>query len=170
MHLLYVLPSTSTQERVNEAADCLERYASTKATELGSLAQQSLGVHVRCGEPGLEIAKLAAEVSADVVVVGTHRRPNLKHLILGSTAEHVMVEARCPVFVAGPRPAPKPSHLIVIEPPCPDCLASRSASQGRTWWCARHSEVHHLHGRHHYSYQREVPFEEHDSAITPTGV
>jgi hypothetical protein len=73
-------------------------------------------------------------------------------------------------MVAGPRPAPAPSHVIVIDPPCPDCVAARASSQGRTWWCARHSEHHHLRRHHRYSYQSHLPFAEHDSEVRATGV
>jgi nucleotide-binding universal stress UspA family protein len=170
MHLLQVLAAGANAEVTRDAAGCLERYASAKATELGGLARQSVGVHVRSGEAGREIAQFAHDVDADIVIVGTHRRPHLKQLLVGSTAEHVMGTATCPVFVAGPRPTPQPSHVIVIEAPCPDCVQTRQATQGGTWWCARHSEHHHLHHLHRYSYQSDWPFDTHDSAVSSTGV
>jgi nucleotide-binding universal stress UspA family protein len=170
MHLLHVLPSGAGADIIRETAGSLERYVSAKAKQLGGLARQSVGIHVRTGEPGHEIAQLASDVTADFIVVGTHRRPHIKQMLLGSTAEHVMATAECPVFVAGPRPLPKPSHIIVIEPPCPDCVQTREATKGRSWWCARHSEHHHLHRLHRYSYQTELPFAEHDSEVSATGV
>jgi nucleotide-binding universal stress UspA family protein len=170
MHLVHVLSADQGPEKMRDAAAILQRYMTAKAKQLGGLARQRVGVHVRSGEAGQEIAQLAAEVSADLIVVGTHRRLHLKQLLLGSTAEHVMATAACPVFVAGPRPPPKASHVVVIDPPCPECVQARQATQGRTWWCARHSENHHLRQRHHYSYQTELPFAEHDSNVTSTGV
>jgi nucleotide-binding universal stress UspA family protein len=170
MHLVHVLASGADPDKTREAAGRLERYMAAKATQLGGLARQRVGVHVRTGEAGREIADLAREVNADLVIVGTHRRSHLKQLLLGSTAEHVMTTATCPVFVAGPRPTPQPSHVIVIEPPCPDCVQTRQTTQGATWWCARHSEPHHLRHLHRYSYQSEWPFETHDSQVSLTGV
>jgi nucleotide-binding universal stress UspA family protein len=170
LHLLQVLAPGATADVTREAAGCLQRYAAAKATELGGLAGQSVGVHIRSGDPGREIAQFANEVSADLIVVGTHRRPHLKQLLMGSTAEHVMATTTCPVFVAGPRPTPQPSHAIVIEPPCPDCVKTRQATQGQTWWCERHSTHHRLHHLHRYSYQTALPFAQHDSEITATGV
>jgi nucleotide-binding universal stress UspA family protein len=170
MHLVHVLPSSAVADEIREAAGSLERYVTAKAQQLGGLARQSVGIHVRSGQPGQEIAQLASDISADLIVVGTHHRPHLKQLLLGSTAEHVMATAQCPVFVAGPRPAPKPSHIIVIEPPCPDCIRKRQETRGASWWCARHSEHHHLHRRHFYSYRSELPFAEHDSEVSATGV
>jgi nucleotide-binding universal stress UspA family protein len=169
MHLLHVLPADAETDRIRETAGSLERYVSAKAKQLGRLARQSVGIHVLCGEAGHEIAQLANDVNADLIVVGTHRHTHLKQLLLGSTAEHVMATAQCPVFVAGPRPPQKPSHVIVIEPPCPDCVQTRMGTQGRSWWCARHSEPH-LHRMRRYSHQNGLPFASHDSAVTPTGV
>jgi len=169
MHLLHVLPAGAGPDQIREAAGSLERYVSAKAKQLGGLARQSVGIHVRSGAPGHEIAQLASDVNADLIVVGTHHRGHLKQLLLGSTAEHVMATAKCPVFVAGPRPAPKPSHVIVIEPPCTDCLQARQATQGRSWWCKRHSEHHHLHRLHRYSYQSELPFGQPDAEVNPSG-
>lgn len=170
MHLLHVLPPDATSDTIRETAGSLERYVSAKAKQLGGLARRSIGIHVRSGEAGREIAQLASDVDADLIVVGTHRRPLIKQFLLGSTAEHVMATAPCPVFVAGPRPTPKPSHVIVIDPPCPDCVQTRQATVGRAWWCSRHSEQHHLHRAHRYSYQSEFPYAEHDSEVSATGV
>ncbi|HEY4012862.1 MAG TPA: universal stress protein [Polyangiaceae bacterium] len=170
LHLIEVLAADAGPEHVKESAGVLERYASAKSNELGGSAQLDLGVHVRRGDVAREIAQLAHEVSADMIVLGTHRRPHLKDLFGGTTAEHVMASAPCPVFMAGPKPPPEASHVIVIEPACPDCLATRAASGGQQWWCARHSEPHHLHALHRYSYQSELPFEVHDSEVSPTGV
>lgn len=170
LHLIEVLAAEADPDHVKESAGVLERYAVAKSNELDATVRQNLGIHVRRGNVAREIAQLAHEVSADMIVMGTRRRPHLKQLFMGTTAEHIMAIASCPVFVAGPRPAPEPSHVIVIEPACPDCLQTRQASGGRQWWCPRHAETHHLHRLHRYSYQSELPFEEHDSEVSPTGI
>jgi hypothetical protein len=131
---------------------------------------QRAGIHVRRGDAAREIAQLGTDIGADVVIVGTHKAPQLKSLFVGSTAQRVMATATCPVLVAGPRPHLPPSHIIVIDPPCSDCLRERTATQGRAWWCARHSENHHLRRHHIYSYHSEIPMAEHDSEVVPTGV
>jgi nucleotide-binding universal stress UspA family protein len=170
MHLLHVLAAGANADATRETAGCLLRYTTAKSTELGGLAGQSVGVHVRAGQAGPELAQFAQEVNADLIIVGAHGRLHIKTLVLGSTAEHVLATATCPVFVAGPRPIPAPSHVIVIDPPCSDCVQARRSTAGRTWWCARHSERHHLHSAHRYSYQNELPFEGHDSEVVPTGI
>ncbi len=159
LHVLHV----STSEIKSETLGLLRHYVSEKATALGGATQQTFAVHVRKGEPAHEIAQLATDVSADVIVVGTHKAPHLKNLFVGSTAERVLASATCPVVVAGPRPTPQPSHVIVIEAACPDCVQARLQTGGRSWWCARHSEHHSVMRHHHvYSYDSGLPFADHD--------
>ena len=45
----------------------------------------------------------AAELAVDNIVVGTHGRTGISHLILGSVAETVVREAKVPVLVVGPK-------------------------------------------------------------------
>ncbi len=169
LHVGYVLPAHATADEAREELGLLELYVSEKAGALGGMDRQSTGVHVRSGDPARELAQLAADFHADVVVVGTHRTMTLRALIGGSTAERLMAATGCPVLVAGPRPKPEPEHVIVIEPPCPDCVRTRVDSLGASWWCERHSESHHLRQHHLYSYHRELSLRQHDSEVTPTG-
>jgi nucleotide-binding universal stress UspA family protein len=62
-----------------------------------------LETHVRSGPAAAEIVRLAEEVGADLVVVGTHGRTGIRRLVLGSVAEEVVRTAPCPVYVARPR-------------------------------------------------------------------
>lgn len=55
------------------------------------------GVQVREGHPAQEI--LSASEDHDLVVMGTHGRSGLEHLLLGSVTEKVIRHARCPVLV-----------------------------------------------------------------------
>ena len=45
------------------------------------------------------VTTLAAELEADLIVVGTHGRSGLTRLLLGSVAEGVVRQAPCPVLV-----------------------------------------------------------------------
>ena len=54
--------------------------------------------HVAEGPPALAIAEQARELGADLVVMGTHGRTGLRHLLLGSVAERTMRAAHCPVL------------------------------------------------------------------------
>lgn len=57
-------------------------------------------VHTRIltGSPSREIVRLAKEMKADLVVIGTHGRTGLRHVFLGSVAENVVRLAPCPVL------------------------------------------------------------------------
>lgn len=57
------------------------------------------GVFVRQGQPAHEIAACAAEWEADLIVLSTHGRTGLRHVLVGSVAENVVRYAPCPVLV-----------------------------------------------------------------------
>jgi nucleotide-binding universal stress UspA family protein len=169
LHVVHVMEGEPNAERAKQLANQLRVYLEEKVKALGGLELQAVGIHVRCGRPAREVAQLAKDVAADLIVVGTHKGPHLKQLLLGSVAERLLAAAPCPVFIAGPMPATAAdAHDPAIQPPCPDCVQSRQKSAGREWWCARHAE-HHAKA-HSYSFRRELPLRTHDSAVTPIGV
>lgn len=51
------------------------------------------------GEAAPEIVRYAREMSADLIVMGTHGRTGLDRLLMGSVAEKVLREAACSVLV-----------------------------------------------------------------------
>jgi universal stress protein A len=53
--------------------------------------------HLRSGEPAAEVNTMAGEIGADIIVIGTHGRTGLKHLLLGSVAESILKTADVPV-------------------------------------------------------------------------
>lgn len=103
--------------------------------------------HLRLAAPAEEVAQLAADVEADLVVVGSHGRRGIERLVLGSVAEGVVRLAPCPVLVARPK---RIVEVPRIEPPCPECLKARQAVDGATFRCAQHSE---RHGQRHTYHQ-----------------
>jgi nucleotide-binding universal stress UspA family protein len=54
------------------------------------------------GTPFIEINKRAEQIGADMIVLGTHGRTGLDHVLFGSTAEKVVRKAPCPVFTVRP--------------------------------------------------------------------
>jgi nucleotide-binding universal stress UspA family protein len=50
-----------------------------------------------------EIVKWAAELPADLIVIGTHGRSGFDRLFLGSVTERVLAKAPCPVLTIPPR-------------------------------------------------------------------
>jgi nucleotide-binding universal stress UspA family protein len=68
----------------------LERWAQ----EAGCPAETRL----LSGIPYIEIVKRAREIQADMIVISTHGRTGMKHLLIGSVAERVVRTASCPVL------------------------------------------------------------------------
>lgn len=60
---------------------------------------QGIKFEVRSGDPGSEIVGMAKELKAGLIVMPSHGRTGLKHLLLGSVAERVVRTATCPVLV-----------------------------------------------------------------------
>ena len=48
--------------------------------------------------PSDEILRVADEISSDLIVVGTHGRTGVAHLLMGSVAEQIVRRAKCPVM------------------------------------------------------------------------
>jgi nucleotide-binding universal stress UspA family protein len=88
------LPDTPArrEERYQQAQRRLTRIAG-KLNDHGMLTT----VEVRGGIAVDEIVKAAVDYGADLVVMGTHGRQGLQHLLVGSVAEQVIRRASCPV-------------------------------------------------------------------------
>ncbi|HEY5647978.1 MAG TPA: universal stress protein [Nitrospiria bacterium] len=69
---------------------------------------------VREGIPYSEILKAAEEADADLIILGTHGRTGLGHMLLGSVAERVVRRALCPVLTVRPKeiPAEKETETV----------------------------------------------------------
>ncbi|MEW6681342.1 MAG: universal stress protein [Nitrospirota bacterium] len=63
---------------------------------------------LREGMPVDELLKAAGETSADLIVIGTHGRTGLPHVLLGSVAERVVRGAGCPVLTVRPKSRARP--------------------------------------------------------------
>lgn len=59
------------------------------------------------GNAAHEIGCVARDQHCDLIVMGTHGRSGVKHLLLGSVAEQVIRRADCAVLTV--RPAPRPA-------------------------------------------------------------
>ena len=143
---------------VAEASEQLRTYADRKLQEFkshvdatgGKLFERAVS-HLRLESPAHEVAQLASDLEADLVVVGTHGRRGASRLLLGSVAEGVVRLSPCAVLVVRPRPEEKATSTAPsIEPPCPRCVERRSATAGKELWCEQHQE---RHGRRHTYHQ-----------------
>ena len=72
------------------------RLEEIAAGRLGDSVRHRLLVVV--GDPADEIVRAAETLSADLIVLATHGRSGVRHLLLGSVAEKVVRRATCPVL------------------------------------------------------------------------
>jgi len=142
LHLLHVLqpPAADPMATLHVARDVEQSKTQLKqlAHELPRSVKRVV-IHLRTGQAELEIAQLASDLGADLIVVGTHGYKGVDRVLLGSVAEQLIRNAPCPVFTYRPKTV-RPWERI--EPPCPDCIAVRQATGRATLWCQRHSEHH----------------------------
>ncbi|MCA8943734.1 MAG: universal stress protein [Planctomycetes bacterium] len=80
--------------------------------QLDDLAKEVTNVNVRTlirdGYASEELVEMADEEGCDLIVISTHGRSGIKHLLMGSTAERVVRKASCPVLtVRKPMPHPE---------------------------------------------------------------
>lgn len=82
----------------NVEAELHERAREVLAERVSAFDVPSENQHIAVGSPASEIRKYAEEVSADLIVIGTHSRHGLG-ILLGSTANGVLHGTSCDVMV-----------------------------------------------------------------------
>jgi len=53
---------------------------------------------IKTGKPFIEIIETAGELNVDLIIIATHGRSGMEHILFGSTAEKVVRKAPCPVL------------------------------------------------------------------------
>jgi universal stress protein A len=64
---------------------------------------------VRAGDPAKITVRLADELGVDLIVMATHGHKGLVRIVLGSVAESVLRDARCPVLTLRPAASAQPA-------------------------------------------------------------
>lgn len=89
-----------------EAREQLKAYVEQRLTDFVERADprraqaiERVVAHVRLDAPAEQIAELARELEAELVIVGTHGRKGLSRMVMGSVAEAVVRRAPCSVLV-----------------------------------------------------------------------
>jgi nucleotide-binding universal stress UspA family protein len=94
-----VLPASGMLQEMAEQTDALLARWKAEAVADGA-PRVSTGKAV--GEPASEIVAAAEDGKFDAIVVGTHGRTGLAHVLLGSVAERVVRRAPMPVVTVRP--------------------------------------------------------------------
>jgi nucleotide-binding universal stress UspA family protein len=107
LHLLHVVEAVVGGETLpwhlgpHEVERAIESSAWDDLRGLLSLDDQRrlhAEIALQWGTPFVEIVRYAKEYEIDLIAMGTHGRSGLKHLLMGSVAEHVVRSSPCPVL------------------------------------------------------------------------
>lgn len=120
LHLLHVLQNPlgagwAAEVYVPPPAEFFEQVERDARDHLAGLLtaeqQKKYRAEIACltGSPFLEIIQFAKEHGIDLIVMGTHGRGAVSHLLMGSVAERVVRKAPCPVLTIR-----HPEHAFVM--------------------------------------------------------
>lgn len=105
VHVADLLPPLIVEYTAIDLVDLEKRQRAHAHEELARFGALHLGTDmaiesvVLLGVAHTEIVKLARERQADLIVMATHGRGLVTHLLMGSTTERVLRQAPCPVMV-----------------------------------------------------------------------
>lgn len=120
LHVLHVVPDSMALPWATMAdglamADVQRQWEREAAERLERMvpADERRGrvdLVTRAGDPVRQIIGYAAEQNADLIVLGTHGRGPVAHMLMGSVAERVVRSAPCPVLTVR-----HPQHEFIDE-------------------------------------------------------
>jgi nucleotide-binding universal stress UspA family protein len=125
-HVWRTLPSSRFEayirrELAREAAQLLDEQVEKVESAGGTVS----GKHLKEGPKADEILSLAAELGADLIVIGARGQGAVGRLLLGSVAEGVVYHSRCPVLaVRGGDAGWPPARVIVGDDGSADARAA----------------------------------------------
>ena len=91
--MMYTMPIPSVHESLEAAEQALKSILPAEW-----VAAQDIVLKARVGVPYAEIIGYALENKIDLIVMGTHGRSAISHVLLGSVAERVVRKSVCPVL------------------------------------------------------------------------
>ena len=102
MHVVPILPIDAPNVTItvhSQAADEASlRLQELAAKELAGLKSEIITRVAGPGEVARTVLEVATELDTDLIVLKTHGRSGLAHLIMGSVAEQIVRRAHCPVL------------------------------------------------------------------------
>ncbi len=93
---LYLPPEKLEELKISQKKEIDQKLKTHYVKKMGRFKKYQ--IFLKEGEPFLEIIQKAKKDSADLIVMGTHGRTGLDHVIFGSTAEKVVRKSSCPVL------------------------------------------------------------------------
>ena len=114
LHLLHVVPDPAmlVPEAAAFSVESMQAQAQSMAKDAAAQLEKLPGDgwdngkaiirEVRVGTAFLEIIEYAKDQDVDLIVIGTHGRSALMHILMGSVAERVVRKSPCPVLTVKP--------------------------------------------------------------------
>ena len=94
----------STSQMVTTAEEQMRQFVSEHLSDCGKLI-----TNVVSGRPFVEIVRYAHQQTIDLIVIATHGRTGISHVLMGSVAERVVRKSPCPVLTVR-----SPEHEFVM--------------------------------------------------------
>jgi nucleotide-binding universal stress UspA family protein len=151
LHFLHVVdPGPPPHELAMSLTDIVDggrQFLDRVVAQAAEATTSKVAGHLGIGAPVERILQIALDLSADLIVVGTHGKKGIARA-LGSVSQKVLADASCAVLVARPKDEGPPAPAI--EPACAACIEVQRATNGETLWCPQHAQRH-VHGHLHYN-------------------
>jgi nucleotide-binding universal stress UspA family protein len=127
-------PASTLAELVADGRSILANAVRRANESFGGRVESHLSVDI--AESG--VLQAAADLEAELVIVGSHGHHRLERFVLGSVSRAVVDHARCTVLIA--RPSAYPARTTpAIDPSCPGCLETQRKTHGERLWCPEHA-------------------------------
>lgn len=122
LHLLHIVPDPAmlvpeaaafSVETIQAQSESLVKDAAAMLQKLppdGWENEKPIVREVRVGAAFMEIIDYARENEIELIVIGTHGRSGLMHILMGSVAERIVRKAPCPVLTVKPE-----GHQFVLS-------------------------------------------------------
>jgi nucleotide-binding universal stress UspA family protein len=123
LHIMHVLENTFLRPMANDphvVETAATRQLVDRLTDEDRHALRAVPVIRKSDAPAEEIVRYARDEHIDLIIMGTHGRKAVAHLLMGSVAERVVRTAPCPVLTVR-----HPEHEFVL----PDTEVSHDRSE-----------------------------------------
>ncbi len=123
LHVVHIIPDVDATAAATASVMPAEAIAQTRAaanaalrrfTDDADLSAPIAGLCVRIGQAVEGIVEYATDMKPDLIVMGTHGRSGLSQVLIGSTAERVVLRAPCPVMTI-PRDAGEVTSPALVQ-------------------------------------------------------
>jgi nucleotide-binding universal stress UspA family protein len=112
LHFLHVIPNLNyytpyesflTPENLIALESSIETEVGKDFDKIMKKIDMPVKKVIKNGAPFVEIIEYVKAESIDLVVMGTHGRSGIEHILIGSVAEKVVRKSPCPVLTIRPR-------------------------------------------------------------------